>query len=51
MFGPKKEEVTRHWIMLYNVEYNNSHSSQVDEDEIGGGCSIHREGGMYTTLQ
>ena len=56
IFGPKREEITREWRKLHNVNLNDLFSSpsivsgdQIEKNEIGGTCSAY--GGEERRIQ
>ena len=43
IFGPKRDEVTREWQKLHNVELNDLHFSPniLKKNEMSGACSTY----------
>ena len=58
IFGPKRDEATREWRKLHNVELTDLYSSsniflgnQIEKNEMGGKCSMYGERrGAYRIL-
>jgi len=51
IFGPKRDEVTREWRKLHNVELNDLYFAPNVKNEMGGPCSTYEENrDVYTGL-
>jgi hypothetical protein len=55
IFGPKRDEITREWIKVHNVELQDPSSSpilfgdKIKKNEVGGACSTY--GGEESRVQ